>query len=84
MVGTDHTPGTRALLAAAGVPVVETWGWSDDPVDLLVGFSNAAAAAAMVGHLVERGRLQDHVRRAAHLRGPPGRRAARRLRDRRP
>ncbi|MBK1783848.1 LacI family DNA-binding transcriptional regulator [Prauserella cavernicola] len=56
MVGTSHTPGTLALLTAAGVPVVETWGWSADPVDVLVGFSNAAAASAMVTHLVERGR----------------------------
>lgn len=38
MVGTRHTPGTLTLLRAAGVPVVETWGWSRDPVDLLVGF----------------------------------------------
>jgi LacI family gluconate utilization system Gnt-I transcriptional repressor len=56
MVGTQHTAGTRALLAAAGIPVVETWGWTDDPVDVLVGFSNTAAAAALVAHLVERGR----------------------------
>lgn len=56
MVGTEHTPRTRELLAAARVPVVETWGWTADPLDLLVGFSNAAATAAMVAHLVERGR----------------------------
>ena len=56
MVGTDHTPGTLALLEAARVPVVETWGWSDEPVDLLVGFSNTAAASAMVAHLAGRGR----------------------------
>ena len=54
--GTDHTAGTRSLLAAAGVPVVETWGWTEEPVDLLVGFSNAAATAELVRHLVERGR----------------------------
>ncbi len=56
MVGTEHTARTRALLAAAAVPVVETWGWTEDPLDLLVGFSNAAATAALVAHLVERGR----------------------------
>ncbi|MFE2540358.1 LacI family DNA-binding transcriptional regulator [Actinacidiphila glaucinigra] len=56
VVGTSHTPGTLALLEAAAVPVVETWGWSDDPVDLLVGFSNEAAASAMVAHLAGRGR----------------------------
>lgn len=56
VVGTEHTAGTRALLAAAAVPVVETWGWTDEPVDLLVGFSNAAATAALVRHVVDRGR----------------------------
>ncbi|WP_246040761.1 LacI family DNA-binding transcriptional regulator [Streptomyces cadmiisoli] len=56
MVGTSHTRGTLSLLEAGQVPVVETWGWSEEPVDLLVGFSNAAAASAMVAHLVERGR----------------------------
>jgi LacI family transcriptional regulator, gluconate utilization system Gnt-I transcriptional repressor len=56
VVGTEHTAGTRALLAAAAVPVVETWEWIADPVDLLVGFSNAAAIAELVRHLVERGR----------------------------
>lgn len=56
IVGTQHTAGTRTLLAGAGIPVVETWGWTEDPVDVLVGFSNTAAAAALVAHLVERGR----------------------------
>lgn len=50
VVGTEHTPGTRALLTTAAIPVVETWGWTDDPVDLLIGFSNAAAAAELVHH----------------------------------
>lgn len=56
VVGTEHTEGTRTLLAAAGVPVVETWGWTTDPVDVLVGFSNADATGELVRHLVERGR----------------------------
>ncbi|WP_432103181.1 LacI family DNA-binding transcriptional regulator [Streptomyces sp. bgisy091] len=76
MIGTDHTPGTRALLGGAGVPVVETWGWSDDPLDLLVGFSNAAAASAMVAHLAERGRRRITFA-GRHTSGDP--RAAERL-----
>jgi LacI family transcriptional regulator, gluconate utilization system Gnt-I transcriptional repressor len=56
VVGTEHSQGTRTLLAAAGVPVVETWGWTAEPVDMLVGFSNADATAELVRHLVERGR----------------------------
>lgn len=76
VVGTDHTPGTRALVRAAGVPVVETWGWSDDPLDLLVGFSNEAAASAMVAHLAERGRRRITFA-GRHTSGDP--RAAERL-----
>lgn len=76
VVGTRHTPGTLTLLGAAGVPVVETWGWSEDPVDLLVGFSNAAAAAAMVDHLVRRGRRRITFA-GRHTSGDP--RAAERL-----
>jgi LacI family gluconate utilization system Gnt-I transcriptional repressor len=56
VVGTEHSHGTRTLLAAAGVPVVETWGWTAEPVDMLVGFSNAAATGELVRHLVTRGR----------------------------
>ncbi|MFE9043418.1 LacI family DNA-binding transcriptional regulator [Streptomyces sp. NPDC007818] len=76
IVGTRHTPGTLGLLRAAGVPVVETWGWSDDPVDLLVGFSHADASAALVAHLVERGRRRITFA-GRHSSGDP--RAAERL-----
>ncbi|MFG1926051.1 LacI family DNA-binding transcriptional regulator [Cryptosporangium sp. NPDC048952] len=54
VIGTSHTERTRAMLR--GVPVVETWGWTADPLDLLVGFSHADATAALVRHLVDRGR----------------------------
>jgi LacI family gluconate utilization system Gnt-I transcriptional repressor len=54
LVGTDHTTRTRKLLR--GLPVVETWDLTDDPVDVLVGFSNESATADLVTHLAERGR----------------------------
>lgn len=56
LVGTEHTARTVELVRGAGVPVVETWGWTDEPIDLLVGLSHADATAALVQHLVERGR----------------------------
>lgn len=51
LTGGTHTPAARAMLRAAGVPVVETWDLPAQPVEHTVGFSNAAAAAAMVHHL---------------------------------
>jgi LacI family gluconate utilization system Gnt-I transcriptional repressor len=53
--GSDHSPKVRRLLAAAGVPVVETWDLPADPIDHVVGFSNAEAMGAMVGRLHEKG-----------------------------
>lgn len=77
-IGTQHSQATIAMLHGAGVPVVESWEWSDDPVDMLVGFSNEQAMAALVEALVGRGyrrpvfaglvREGDH-RAEARLRG---------------
>ena len=55
LTGGSHTPQARALLRAAGVPVVETWDLPQDPIEHTVGFSNAQATAAMVRHLHARG-----------------------------
>jgi LacI family transcriptional regulator, gluconate utilization system Gnt-I transcriptional repressor len=55
LIGAVHRPETVALLRKAGVPVVQTWDWSDERIDMLVGFSNQAAIKAIVAHLVERG-----------------------------
>ena len=52
----SHTPRTRAMLQAAGVPVVETWELPRTPIDHVVGFSNAEASAAVVQHLFDQGR----------------------------
>lgn len=76
IVGTLHTPATTRLLESYGHPVVETWDWDEAPTDLLVGFSNRAALADMVGHLVDSG----HRRIAfAGVIAPGDARAARRL-----
>jgi len=55
ITGVTHAPRTRSLLARAAIPVVETWSMGPDPIDMLVGFSNEAAAYAMVRHLSEAG-----------------------------
>jgi LacI family gluconate utilization system Gnt-I transcriptional repressor len=55
ITGITHAERTRALLARAGTPVVETWSMGPAPLDMLVGFSNDDAAYAMVQHLHELG-----------------------------
>lgn len=55
IIGTRHTQETTALLKRTGVPVVESWSWTNRPVDMLVGFSNHAALMSVVDHLVGRG-----------------------------
>jgi LacI family gluconate utilization system Gnt-I transcriptional repressor len=55
LTGGRHTDRTRRLLVDAGVPVVETWDMPSDPIDHVVGFSNAEATRALVHRLAERG-----------------------------
>ncbi len=53
--GTTRTAASRALLRAAGIPVVEGGNLPKQPVDMAVGFSNVDAAAAATNHLITRG-----------------------------
>jgi LacI family gluconate utilization system Gnt-I transcriptional repressor len=55
LTGIGRPPAARALLRNAGIPIVETWDLADDPIDLLVGFSNRAAGRAMAEYLTGRG-----------------------------
>ncbi|MEM1130968.1 MAG: LacI family DNA-binding transcriptional regulator, partial [Pseudomonadota bacterium] len=55
VTGGAHTARCRALLDGAGVPVVETWDLPAEPVDRVVGFSNADAGARMARHLFDQG-----------------------------
>lgn len=55
LTGGAHTPAARAMLARAGVPVVETWDLPSAPIDQVVGFSNQAAMAALVAALAGQG-----------------------------
>lgn len=51
----NHTPRTRRMLEKAGIPVVETWDVPVDPIDQIVGFSNAGAMALLVRTLAAKG-----------------------------
>ena len=55
LTGGSHTSAARSMLHAAGIPVVETWDLPSKPIEHVVGFSNAEAAAAMVRHLYAKG-----------------------------
>ena len=51
-----HSPEVRALLLKSGIPIVEAGNLRKQPLDMVVSYSNYAAAEAMTTHLVERGR----------------------------
>jgi LacI family gluconate utilization system Gnt-I transcriptional repressor len=55
VTGGRHTARGRKLLQNAGIPVIETWDLPSDPVNHVVGFSNAEASAALVRFLHGKG-----------------------------
>lgn len=55
VTGGRHTARGRRLLEGAGIPVIEAWDLPAEPVDHVVGFSNAATMETMVDHLVAQG-----------------------------
>jgi len=65
IAGTNHTPATRTILEALGIPVIEIWELTDTPVDSVVGFSNFHAAYDFTRALIEKG-----YRRFAMASGP--------------
>ena len=66
VTGGSHTAAARTLLLKAGVPVVETWDLLEQPIDHVVGFSNALATAELVRQLHGKG-----YRRIAFMGGVP-------------
>ncbi|QCI12869.1 LacI family DNA-binding transcriptional regulator [Pseudomonas putida] len=55
LTGTLHTSLSRNRLRAAGVPVVETWDLSAEPIDMLVGFSHEQAGREVARQLLGQG-----------------------------
>ncbi|WP_299473923.1 LacI family DNA-binding transcriptional regulator [uncultured Roseibium sp.] len=58
LTGGRHTERTRRLLDRANIPVIETWDLPENPIDHVVGFSNAATMHDLVRHLVSSGRTR--------------------------
>lgn len=55
LTGTLHTDLSRKRLKATGIPVVETWDMTDDPIDMLVGFSHETIGQRVAQHLLSQG-----------------------------
>jgi LacI family gluconate utilization system Gnt-I transcriptional repressor len=72
LTGLMESPRARQRLIASGIPVVETWEMTDDPIDMLVGFSHHEVGRAIARHLHAQGR-----RRVASIAATESRTAAR-------
>lgn len=53
--GIDQTPAARALLEAAGCPVVQIMETGPQPIDMMVGFSHFEGGRAVARHLLDAG-----------------------------
>lgn len=56
IVGLVEADSERRLLKSLGIPVIETWDLTDQPIDTVVGFSNADAGAKVARHFLATGR----------------------------
>jgi LacI family gluconate utilization system Gnt-I transcriptional repressor len=56
LTGIMHSEAGRRRLLASGIPVIETWDLSPNPIDMLIGFSHEKIGGAVVEHLLARGR----------------------------
>ena len=74
VTGHNQAPEGRRILEGIGCPVVQIMEVGPDPIDLMIGIDQAAAAAAMVDHLIAQG-----YRRIGFLGGRMDPRSQRRL-----
>jgi LacI family gluconate utilization system Gnt-I transcriptional repressor len=56
LTGAMHTEEVRRKLKGSGIPVVETWDLTGDPIDMLVGFSHEQIGAAVARYMHQAGR----------------------------
>lgn len=55
LTGIAHSAASRQRLKASGIPVVETWDITRNPIDMLVGFSHKKIGAEVARYLRARG-----------------------------
>ncbi len=90
LTGVANTPTLRGRLRKIGIPIVETWDMTDDPIDMLVGFAHEKIGEAVAHRMIASGVKRPALVSANDQRAlsAPARfhrylRAARRARDRR-
>ncbi|SAK88553.1 LacI family transcription regulator [Caballeronia calidae] len=69
LTGTDHSAITRDRLLKTKVPIIEIWDLTDDPIDMLIGFSHEAVGRAVARHLLDKGYRRFAVLSADDPRG---------------
>jgi LacI family gluconate utilization system Gnt-I transcriptional repressor len=55
IAGVNQTARSRRMLVEADCPVVQVMDTTDDPIDVIVGFSNYQATSAALEHMIEQG-----------------------------
>lgn len=55
LTGVDHTARTKRMILTANIPVVELWDYTENPIDMVVGFSHEGAGRTAFRHLIEAG-----------------------------
>ncbi|MEO7243280.1 MAG: LacI family DNA-binding transcriptional regulator [Variovorax sp.] len=55
VTGFTHSSACRKHLSSFNGPIVETWNLREEKLDIAVGYDNFSAAAAMTGHLIDKG-----------------------------
>lgn len=55
LTGVTHNETTLKLLTNADIPIFEMWALTDNPIDMVVGFSNFETASSMTRFLYEKG-----------------------------
>ena len=56
LTGIMRSPQGRRRLLTSGIPVVETWDLTPDPIDMLIGFSHEKVGEAVARYLHKKGR----------------------------
>lgn len=56
LTGVGHSEEGRRKLIASGIPIVETWDLTPEPLDVLIGFSHEAVGREVSRFLVRKGR----------------------------
>lgn len=61
LAGVTHSAESRKLLAFSGIPIVETWDVTPEPIDMLVSFSHEDTSAQVCKFLARKGRSKIAV-----------------------